>query len=245
MLGVPEDPWPPDHRRLLGISPDVVEIGTIEARAQDLSAALRSYQLTEPDAVTEALNLVAQALVELTGEAQAAAQQAPQPTPASSAKPESPQRWLYRRLALARRMRSAWMSLEPWFADPQARIGAGMDAVTVLRGLWTLRDCAENNLAPDLGPGGRDVLRVARHRRALTIFRRLSIHGRTRLASMWHAGRTALDAEIVALRASVRRGSPGRRRLRRWYFWWCDRGLDATLIALALLALSIALWRSR
>jgi hypothetical protein len=142
-------------------------------------------------------------------------------------------------------MRSAWLSLQPWLAEPQARIGAGMDAVEVLRGFWTLRDCAETGLAPDLSGGGRDVLRIARHRRALTILRRLSADGRKRLAQDWHAGQRALDGEIAAIRASVRRGSPGRRRARRWFYWWCDRGLDAALIVLGLLALGIALWRSR
>src|SRR5437899_3051422 len=73
VLGLPPDRWPPDHYALLGLRPWEADAGRVEARVQELSARLRGYQLAHPDAVTDALNRLAQALVCLSDPAARAA----------------------------------------------------------------------------------------------------------------------------------------------------------------------------
>jgi hypothetical protein len=65
-LGVPPDRWPPDHYALLGLGRGEADAATIEAHVLDRMERLRRYQLTHPDAVTDAMNRLAQALVCLT-----------------------------------------------------------------------------------------------------------------------------------------------------------------------------------
>jgi hypothetical protein len=74
VLELPADGWPPaDHYALLGLRPWEADAGRVEARVQELSARLRTYQLAYPDAVTDALNRLAGALVCLTDPAARAA----------------------------------------------------------------------------------------------------------------------------------------------------------------------------
>src|SRR4051812_15177805 len=60
-LGVTD--WPPDHYAILGLAPGPVDAVDVERRAAERTEWLRAYQLAEPDAATDALNRVAQALV--------------------------------------------------------------------------------------------------------------------------------------------------------------------------------------
>lgn len=65
-LGLPPGPWPPDHYALLGLEPGAGDFAAIEARVLDRMERLRTYQLRHPEAVTEGMNRLAQALVCLT-----------------------------------------------------------------------------------------------------------------------------------------------------------------------------------
>src|SRR5262245_66184048 len=69
-LGVPPDRWPPDHYALLGLALGEADAAKIEAHVLDRMERLRRYQLTHPDAVTDAMNRLAQALVCLTDPAE-------------------------------------------------------------------------------------------------------------------------------------------------------------------------------
>lgn len=62
-LGVAPDQWPPDHYTLLGISPGPVEPSEVEECVLERMEQLRRYQLVHPEAVTDAMNRLAQALV--------------------------------------------------------------------------------------------------------------------------------------------------------------------------------------
>src|SRR5580704_11862745 len=72
-LGLPADRWPPDHYALLGLPVGVVDPAAVEERVLDRMERLRRYQLAHPDAVTDAMNRLAQALVCLTDPAAKAA----------------------------------------------------------------------------------------------------------------------------------------------------------------------------
>ena len=65
-LGLRPDQWPPDHYALLGLRPGDADAPTVEERVLDRMERLRRYQLAHPDAVTDAMNRLAQALVCLT-----------------------------------------------------------------------------------------------------------------------------------------------------------------------------------
>jgi hypothetical protein len=65
-LGVSPDRWPPDHYALLGLTLGDVDAATVEERVLARMERLRQYQLAHPDAVTDAMNRLAQALVCLT-----------------------------------------------------------------------------------------------------------------------------------------------------------------------------------
>ncbi|HEX4589748.1 MAG TPA: hypothetical protein VH120_07455 [Gemmataceae bacterium] len=62
-LGLPPGRWPPDHYALLGLSAGDVDAAAVEERVLERMERLRKYQLAEPDAVTDAMNRLAQALV--------------------------------------------------------------------------------------------------------------------------------------------------------------------------------------
>ncbi|HKB42673.1 MAG TPA: hypothetical protein VKD72_39960, partial [Gemmataceae bacterium] len=65
-LGVPPDLWPPDHYTLLGLPPGESSAERIEQHVQQRIECVRRYQLTNPEAATEAMNRLAQAFVCLT-----------------------------------------------------------------------------------------------------------------------------------------------------------------------------------
>src|SRR5262245_48733497 len=62
-LGLPADVWPPDHYRLLGLSPGESDPNRIEERVHQRLDAVRRYQMAHPDQATEAMNRIAQAFV--------------------------------------------------------------------------------------------------------------------------------------------------------------------------------------
>lgn len=65
-LGLPPGPWPPDHYSLLALAPGTGDFAEIESRVLDRMERLRAHQLLHPEAVTEGMNRLAQALVCLT-----------------------------------------------------------------------------------------------------------------------------------------------------------------------------------
>jgi hypothetical protein len=65
-LGLPPEPWPPDHYALLGLARGTGEFADIEGRVLDRMELLRPHQLLHPELVTEGMNRLAQALVCLT-----------------------------------------------------------------------------------------------------------------------------------------------------------------------------------
>ncbi len=65
-LGLPEESWPPDHYRLLGLAPGEADARLIEQRVQQRLESVRRYQMKHPEQATEAMNRLAQAYVCLT-----------------------------------------------------------------------------------------------------------------------------------------------------------------------------------
>jgi hypothetical protein len=65
-LGITDADWPPDHYRLLGLEAGEPNIQRIEEQVHGRLEAVRRYQLTHPELVTEAMNRLAQAFVCLT-----------------------------------------------------------------------------------------------------------------------------------------------------------------------------------
>ncbi len=65
-LGLPPAQWPPDHYALLGLSPGESDLARIEQQVHERMQRVRSYQLANPEAATEAMNRLAQALNCLT-----------------------------------------------------------------------------------------------------------------------------------------------------------------------------------
>lgn len=65
-LGLAPGDWPPDHYRLLGLEPGEADVDRIEQQVHQRLESVRRYQLLHPEAVTEAMNRLAQAYVCLT-----------------------------------------------------------------------------------------------------------------------------------------------------------------------------------
>jgi hypothetical protein len=65
-LGLPPGEWPPDHYRLLGLEPGEDNAERIEQHVHQRLDTVRRYQMTHPEAATEAMNRLAQAFVCLT-----------------------------------------------------------------------------------------------------------------------------------------------------------------------------------
>src|SRR5688572_12059457 len=65
-LGIPADAWPPDHYRLLGLSPGEGDVPLIEQRVHQRLDCVRRYQMMHPEQATEVMNRLAQAFVCLT-----------------------------------------------------------------------------------------------------------------------------------------------------------------------------------
>lgn len=65
-LGLPPGEWPPDHYRLLGLTPGESDAALIEQRVHERLDSVRRYQMMHPEQATEAMNRLAQAFVCLT-----------------------------------------------------------------------------------------------------------------------------------------------------------------------------------
>jgi hypothetical protein len=65
-LGLPDEAWPPNHYRLLGLPPGEGDAARIEQQVHDRLEVVRRYQLLHPEHATEAMNRLAQAFVCLT-----------------------------------------------------------------------------------------------------------------------------------------------------------------------------------
>lgn len=65
-LDLPAGPWPPDHRTLLGLSPEERDPACIERQVQERLERVRHFQLAHPEQATEAMNRLAQAFISLT-----------------------------------------------------------------------------------------------------------------------------------------------------------------------------------
>lgn len=65
-LSLPSHPWPPNHYALLELELGQGNGEEIEQRVLERMEKLRHYQLMHPEAVTEGMNLLAQAMIELT-----------------------------------------------------------------------------------------------------------------------------------------------------------------------------------
>ena len=63
ILGLSAETWPPDHYTLLALSPGENDHTRIEHQVHERMERVRRYQLTHPEATTEAMNRLAQALV--------------------------------------------------------------------------------------------------------------------------------------------------------------------------------------
>jgi hypothetical protein len=164
-LGLPPDRWPPDHYALLGLPAGSVDPAAVEERVLDRMERLRRYQLAHPDAVTDAMNRLAQALVCLTDPAaKAAYDEAFRPAP-SAATPVMPNEVeaaprLYalapvERLAVAPIMRKP-MPARPRRDDPRRRLYRRLAATRRLLAAWRdvgdyLADPAGRPLRPTEG----------------------------------------------------------------------------------------------
>jgi hypothetical protein len=62
-LDLPAGCWPPDHYTLLGLPPGETDPALIEQHVHERMDRVRRYQLSKPEAATEAMNRLAQALV--------------------------------------------------------------------------------------------------------------------------------------------------------------------------------------
>jgi hypothetical protein len=106
-LGLPQEVWPPDHYRLLGLEPGEDDVTVIEQRVHQRLDCVRRYQLLHPEQATEAMNRLAQAFVCLTEpsakrayDAELLGDRAPQPAvsavvPEAAVATQDPLEWLY------------------------------------------------------------------------------------------------------------------------------------------------------
>jgi hypothetical protein len=98
-LGLQPGEWPPDHYRLLGLEPGEESAERIEQHVHQRLDTVRRYQMTHPEAATEAMNRLAQAFVCLTEMASKRAYDAEllgtAVRPAAAAATVDPLAWLY------------------------------------------------------------------------------------------------------------------------------------------------------
>jgi hypothetical protein len=266
ILELAPEAWPPDHYTLIGLSPDQANAAAVEARVQELSTRLRPYQLAHPDEVTDAMNRLAQALVCLTDpEARRAYDvlrvpptHTPMPavdvipTPELQHPPESlaesqraARRSIYRRLVVARRVKTAWAELSRWIEHPEKKIEQLVDAADFVRAIWSVRNCAAHPSAPAFDPPspGFRIVALARQPDFLRQFRRMSSDKRAALATDYRAGATILDEQWATLRSVLGPRSKTFRSFRKAQRFLCGKGLELMLIAVGLAALAIAFWR--
>lgn len=242
-LGV--DTWPPDHYAILGLTPGPVDAADVEQRARERTERLRTYQLAEPDAATDALNRVAQALVCLTDTATKRtyddARQKPASEPPESANVD--RRATYRTLSAARQLRAAWARLGPLLNDAPARSLDRAASADLLRQLWLIRRGVDRSDIPNLADGaGHLIVSLARRPRILRTARAFGEHDRKRVAADWAAGSERIERHFQELSATVRR--PRYRALRVLSRRLKTYALDWFLVLIGALALGIALFRT-
>jgi hypothetical protein len=267
-LALPPDPWPPDHYALLGLPRGPVEAERVEAHVLDRMERLRRYQLAHPDAVTDAMNRLAQALVCLTDpeakRAYDAALGLVEPTPTTAAPPppvppppalapaippEAARRTAYRRRAVLRRLRAAWDGAGRFLADADRAFATRIELVELTQHLGTIRSQTTEEATPLTGVSGQPgslTIGLARQPLLATTLYNLSPTYRRGLAGDWAAGTRRLDDAEQGLRQEL---SPGlrrwRRRLRRAALAALVDHLDVTIVLAGLAALAVAIARSR
>ncbi|MFO0809473.1 MAG: hypothetical protein U0746_12680 [Gemmataceae bacterium] len=258
--------WPPDHYAILGLAAGEVDPLEVELRAAERTERLRAYQLAEPDAATDALNRVAQALVCLTDPAAKDAYDAtrgvalkeplvapvtpqvlpPVPSPAVFHRHSlDPKREVYRSLAVVRRLRAAWTRLGPLLNDQPARSLDWAASAELLRQLWIIRGHCEQSNGLPVGAdnqGGAVIVALARRLRILGTVRAFGERDRARVTADWQAGADRIDQHYRELSHRVRRVRP--RTARLVIRWFQRRVLDCILVLLGLAALAVALFRT-
>jgi hypothetical protein len=269
VLGVPAEPWPPDHYTLIGLDPGQADPAAVEARVQHLSVRLRAYQLAHPEDVSEVLNRLAQALNCLTDPSARRVYDlarlgtialAPSPplvrvypprTPNAveplDGAPPSGHRLSYRRIVALRRLRLAWLELGRLFGEPEARPTELLNCVDLIQSARSVRTAWARDPTAPIGrehtPGGT-VIGLIRGSRILRRYQRLKPSEREAAASDWRNGLVAIDRELSRWRERAGRRHPLARRLRRTMRFLINDGLDISLCLLGLVALGIAIWRS-
>jgi len=268
ILGVPAEPWPPDHYALIGLEPAQVTAAIVEQRVQQLSSRLRAYQLAEPELVTDALNRLAQALNCLTDPAArrmydlsrvgtiALAPMPPTAPPISrlpvlesgSVKDArtSARRGLYRRLSVLRRLRRSWQELGRWLGESGARPRELLDYVNLIRAARSVRTAWANDPSPPVGVAnapGKYVIALIQGAPMLRRLKRLKVTELEQLSADWANGLSAIDREALQTRALLRHRRPVSRRLRRVGHSFAGNGIDVALCTVGMLALAVAIWR--
>ncbi len=157
-------------------------------------------------------------------------------------------RALYRRLARARRLAGAWERAGKYLAWPKRRVNRPAEATELGRVLGEVREALPGfpRLIGEAGQPGYLVVALSRQPAVVPTFQTLLASQREALARDWWAGRTLLHAHREFVRHELRtlrkRGSLYRAlRATRSLLSEHPVGL---LLALALLALAVALWRS-
>ncbi len=247
-LGV--DDWPPDHYAILGLTPGPVDAAEVERRARERTERLRAYQLVEPDAATDAMNRVAQALVCLADTATKRAYDESRSPPPAVAPPaklpvshDDERRAAYRALSAVRQLRTAWARLGPLLNDAPARSLDRVASADLLRQLWLIRRLTERTDVPDLAVGaGHVVVSLARRSRILRTVRAIGDLDRERIAADWAAGSARIEQHFHDLSAKLRR--PHHRWARVLARRLAVYALDWVLVLVGVVALGIALVRT-
>jgi hypothetical protein len=117
-LGLPPESWPPDHYRLLGLTPGEADTALIEAHVHQRIDSVRCYQMRYPEQATEAMRLLARAFDCLTDPAGKKAYDASLLGTSAVATIEPPSR-----AVLEARDPLAWL-----YDPPPLRSGAGLAA---------------------------------------------------------------------------------------------------------------------
>ncbi|HEX4590871.1 MAG TPA: hypothetical protein VH120_13125 [Gemmataceae bacterium] len=277
-LGVPLDRWPPDHYALLGLTGREVDAAAVEERVLDRMDRLRRYQLAEPDAVTDAMNRLAQALVCLTDPAAKAAYDAslrprPAPVPAADEGPAEPyllappeavspapapkpipprhdrdetNRIHYRRVIATRRLLTTWREVGRYVREPGRRLSPP-EAIDFVAALLELREhLADDRVPTTVSPGepGSVVVAFARQPLPFSTFRHLLPDQRSALAADWQAGEARIAEVYSRLNRRKRRSAP-ERALRKFAYTIATDRFDLVMFVLGLLALGLALLRTR
>ncbi len=159
-------------------------------------------------------------------------------------------RLVYRRIAVTRRLLAAWHEAGALLADRDRRLQTPGEAVTLVSALWELRAVLSEEDGLGVGAAGQPgalVAALARQALPLHTFRHLLPGQRQTLAADWRAGRDRIAEVYQALQRQARRmRRPSLRRvLARAARSLATDHVDLLLFVLALLALGVALYRSR